>query len=93
MNLYVVVQSGVYRHAVVGVFPTLPVACSAGVTAARAEKDDYHSFEVLECVLGIPGEKRVAEVKRIDTRNWVNGRSVLDGTQVITIYEAGVPHE
>jgi len=46
VTLYCVIQTGVYRHAIVGVYSSELDACARAVKCAREERDKYHSWEV-----------------------------------------------
>jgi len=63
---YVVFQEGVYRHACVGVFSTIDVAVDAATKAMKAERDDYHHYEVVPFVLNSAEEEKsaVMEISR-----------------------------
>lgn len=86
MKIYVVIKTGVYRHEIVSVRTSQGAAQADGVTAARAEHDAWHHFEIVECVLDEPGERVVAEVKRTD-KTHAEGRygvRVIDSTEIET---------
>jgi hypothetical protein len=53
MNVYVVVQQGVYRHDIPGVFDKVVDAVNAAATCAREDGqgnrvDGYHDWEIIE---------------------------------------------
>lgn len=50
-TVYIVVQMGVYRHDIRGVYSTAGRAESAAKRAAREDSDSYHEYEVWETVL------------------------------------------
>lgn len=47
MKLFVVIQRGVYRHGIVGVFDDLELAISNAKRACKEESDNYHNFEIV----------------------------------------------
>jgi LDH2 family malate/lactate/ureidoglycolate dehydrogenase len=51
MKLYVVIQRGVYRHAIVGIWDSLEVAKQDAEKAIAMEPDAYHSMEIVETEL------------------------------------------
>lgn len=64
--MFVVIQQGVYRHGIVGVFSTFELAKAAATDAASI--DDYHSFDVIECILDV-----VIQIQNMNN----DGREVL----------------
>jgi hypothetical protein len=51
MAVYVVIQSGVYRHGIGGVFSTEQLARAAAIQLLAKEPDKYHSYEIVRCEL------------------------------------------
>lgn len=47
-KVYLVIQTGVYRHDVVGVMSSLDAAKARAEAAAAMECDSYHDYEVYE---------------------------------------------
>lgn len=70
MNVYVVVQKGVYRHDLVGVFVSEEEARKCADAYIRAESDDYHTFQVVRMVMGVPGEALVCTFRRVDAKHY-----------------------
>src|SRR5688572_24060829 len=67
--LYVVIQTGVYRHGIVGVWDSLELAKMGAEAALAAEPDDWHHMEVVETPLNLLGEdKVVARLRRVMKR-------------------------
>ena len=52
MELFVVTQEGVYRHAIVGIFTDVSDAMNAAKKSIQAEPDDHHSYDVSRCLSG-----------------------------------------
>ena len=48
MKLYSVFKTGVYRHECAGVFSTLDMAEAAAQRCIAGERDDYHTYVVVE---------------------------------------------
>lgn len=69
MNIFVVIESAIYRHDVIGVFSSEENAISAGKQAARNSRDDHHRYEVVTCILDSPGETPVCDIVRKDKRH------------------------
>ena len=59
--MYVLVQRGVYRHTIFGVFDNLDLARSGAETAIAAEPDDYHQIEVVEVSLNELVEEKIVD--------------------------------
>ncbi len=51
MIVHLVVQEGVYRHDICGVYSSAELAEEAAQRAAREDEDDYHSYEIYETAL------------------------------------------
>jgi len=51
-TVYLVVQQGVYRHDIRGVYTSLDAAKVAAKRAAVEDQDSYHDYEVHETTLG-----------------------------------------
>lgn len=66
--IYVIVKRGVYRHEVVGACTNETAAIAMAMDAAKAERDDYHSFEVLSGADGIHYPRGLIENWRIVVR-------------------------
>jgi len=49
--VYLVVQQGVYRHDIRGVYTTAEAATVAARRAAAEDRDDYHDYTVYETTL------------------------------------------
>lgn len=77
-HIYVVIQSGVYRHAVIGVFEELDDAIAAGHEAVQTERDHYHCAEVLRCPVGGGPEEPVGDVvalwENTPNEDWPDGK-------------------
>ncbi len=58
MNLYLVVQEGVYRHDIRGVYTSAARAETAARRAAREDEDDYHQY----CVYNTTANEYVTDV-------------------------------
>ena len=52
--VFIVTQQGIYRHAIVGAYVNQQDACDAAVVAIKAEKDNYHHFDVRKFELNAP---------------------------------------
>ena len=52
--LYAIVEIGVYRHSIGGIFSTLDRAMEEARTRVFAEEDRYHSWQVVEFELDKP---------------------------------------
>jgi hypothetical protein len=61
MEVYVVVQEGVYRHAIHGVFSTLEKAKECAYISCKDDKDDYHTYDIYKGVLDQKVEDLVRE--------------------------------
>lgn len=51
MKVYTIIQQGVYRHTLGGVFDTLDAAVAAADDIAMKDRDNYHSYDVHEWTL------------------------------------------
>lgn len=51
MQTFVVIQVGMCRHAIFGVYSTVGAATDAACRAAREGRDSYHRYEVRPFVL------------------------------------------
>lgn len=51
MNCYLVIQKGVYRHAVIGLYSDTQSAINAALAAVESEPDHYHDAEVIRLSL------------------------------------------
>jgi hypothetical protein len=51
MKLYIVIQVGIYRHGIAGVFDRGEVAIDTAMKMLGLESDSYHDYEVIECEL------------------------------------------
>ncbi len=52
MNVvYLVVQQGIYRHDIRGVYTSVEAAVVAAKRAAAEDRDNYHEYEVYQTVL------------------------------------------
>ena len=70
-EVYVAIQQGVYRHAVIGAFTTLDAATAVGCEAVTAEDDHYHDVVVLACPLDGRGERLLGRCTwRREPSNW-----------------------
>ena len=87
--MFVVVQSAVYRHDIVGVFSTVEKAVGAAHMAATDERDDHHRFEIIQCDVDKHGETLVCEVVRYDQKHVENGRYVIDSSSFKTEWRDG----
>ncbi len=47
-SVYLVVQVGVYRHDIRGVYTSVEAAVAAAKRAATEDRDSYHDYEVYE---------------------------------------------
>lgn len=47
-KVYVAIESGVYRHNIIGVFSNLDQAEQSAVSAIEQEHDHYHEVEIVE---------------------------------------------
>lgn len=67
-EVFLAVQKGVYRHKIVAAGGEEVVTAQA-VIAIRAERDDYHEYEILRLELGqlLDDATLVATVRRKDT--------------------------
>ena len=59
---YVVIQRGVYRHSVIGVWDDLALAKMGAEAAIAAEHDDYHQMEVVAVPANVLAEEEVVAV-------------------------------
>lgn len=56
---YVVIQTGIYRHAIIGVWDDLELAKMGAEAAIAAEPDDYHHMQVVEMPANVLAEEKV----------------------------------
>lgn len=52
MIVYLVIQDGVYRHGIAGIFATLDEAKAAADKCAAYDRDHYHDYDVIPFPLG-----------------------------------------
>jgi hypothetical protein len=64
-TVYVVVQKGIYRHAIVGVHTMFGLAKSDALEAIKTEPDDYHCYEVV----AVPFDNWESEYNATDGRD------------------------
>lgn len=63
-DLFIAVQRGVYRHAIVGACSTLERAKELGSEAILIERDHYHSIEIVRRAVDGRGEETVVGTLR-----------------------------
>ena len=68
MKLWAVTREGVYRHGICGIFTSQEAAEFQAWFSLMSEKDDYHSFDVLEFMAnqGVEDGAEVASFTRVD---------------------------
>ncbi len=64
--IYLVVQSGVYRHDIRGVYTSVGAAEAAAKRAAEEDSDSYHDYEVYEATPDV----YVEDVRRVGTLSY-----------------------
>ena len=60
-TVYLVVQQGVYRHDIRGVYTSVDAAKVAAKRAATEDRDSYHEYEVYEAT----PDEYVEDVRRV----------------------------
>ena len=63
--MYIVVQQGVYKQAIVGCFTSDQIAKKCAEDYANKEHDDYHTFEVYSFVHDIAYKDDICEFERL----------------------------
>lgn len=81
--LYIVIQEGVYRHSIFGVFSKREPAIRLARELAREDYDGWHSYTV------IPFEKDV-EVER-SKAGWVSSPKAYEHKEIFTIRKEPSP--
>lgn len=73
--VWIAIRRGIYRHEVLGVFPSLEDAEAVGLASVNAEHDHYHDVEILESV--VAHAQTEEQVRSVVSANWSKGTPTL----------------